>query len=845
MASADPIVLQSSSPQLPSPSTFLRPLTSGSRAQQPPPGTTSGFASAAVVWRSHQQEEEKRGVAETEEVEATETAKAKAKEEKEKAKETKARAKDGPGAKGSSGVRRPARVVRPPPGPGESAVGAGGGTAAGFGAETAHSRRGSSISLSEFALAAPVAEETPIRAPPPAKKPRKRSAAAPKAQDGTEKKPVRKRRPKSEAIIINSDEAEQSTYFSVTKPAGNLPSGSALPPPALDAAESPAPASKRRLSWTPVKDTVTYALPADSAPSAAPSPAARRPLSELLGNFSYAASELATSPPPDRATSGEAMTKRRRIHITDATTVSALPRKSTTKTPIVTTMLPPPPKAAKRAKSPKKKAQTITALATAAYQTVKEADSAQSTVSEFFEPRKQDVCTTDAASEEIAETVKVKKPRKPRVKKNEDPNAPPAAAKKPAKPRKAAKLKEAPQRPPLYSPEKAVAQMHQQAFLFGTSSQLAADESAAFIQDVQLAIRESEMTLGTQASPTKKSSSRVPTAPHGTCLSVEQAGKELWCSAARDSKGGLLREKSGLGGRSRVQKSIPAPRTEDAPMFQPTTAVKEVELAGIAQPTTDQPPVSAQAIELVIEAPQQRASKPKNAGAHVSADGLGDFHDIDEMPQQQLPKKRRKPKTPETDDKNDSFLDIDEISDPETPPTPSPPRRRASASPSTLRPLPLEIRGSPSPRYAAAITTALPSTGAALKATDSQWLTVSTALFPAITAIVKASPRSIDPTNPSWHQKILMYDPIVLEDFTAYLLVQGLRITVQRTRRKPAARKGGKKKDADALAAGDVVPEVETGAEELQAWMVQKWCEEMSVCCLWREGMRGGVRARY
>ncbi|KAF7553754.1 hypothetical protein G7Z17_g3416 [Cylindrodendrum hubeiense] len=42
-------------------------------------------------------------------------------------------------------------------------------------------------------------------------------------------------------------------------------------------------------------------------------------------------------------------------------------------------------------------------------------------------------------------------------------------------------------------------------------------------------------------------------------------------------------------------------------------------------------------------------------------------------------------------------------------------------------------------------------------------------LFDHITQAIKSTPRTLDPLNPSWHEKILLYDPIVLEDLAAWL----------------------------------------------------------------------------
>ncbi|KAI9704892.1 MAG: 5'-flap endonuclease [Candelina mexicana] len=88
-----------------------------------------------------------------------------------------------------------------------------------------------------------------------------------------------------------------------------------------------------------------------------------------------------------------------------------------------------------------------------------------------------------------------------------------------------------------------------------------------------------------------------------------------------------------------------------------------------------------------------------------------------------------------------------------------------------------------------------------------------THLFDSITKAVTTMPPSTDIKKPTWHEKILMYDPIVLEDLSTWLNTQGLaRVGVDR----------------------------EVGAVE-----VRDWCERNSVCCLWKENLRGGARSRY
>lgn len=65
-------------------------------------------------------------------------------------------------------------------------------------------------------------------------------------------------------------------------------------------------------------------------------------------------------------------------------------------------------------------------------------------------------------------------------------------------------------------------------------------------------------------------------------------------------------------------------------------------------------------------------------------------------------------------------------------------------------------------------------------------------------------------TNPTWHEKILMYDPIVFEDFTAWLNTEGFN------------------------AIGE--------DREIDIMEVKDWCHENGICCLWRGGWRGNKK---
>ncbi|KAF2221675.1 hypothetical protein BDZ85DRAFT_264205 [Elsinoe ampelina] len=220
--------------------------------------------------------------------------------------------------------------------------------------------------------------------------------------------------------------------------------------------------------------------------------------------------------------------------------------------------------------------------------------------------------------------------------------------------------------------------------------------------------------------------------------------------------------------------------------------------------------------------------------------------------------------------------DIDEISDSEaSAPALSPPRRSASSPPSSprkldLAPDPASLTANQAGRAAVApIPLSLGPTTVAISEEDIQATKAQqqAALFKTISRVVKSALRTTDPTRPSWHEKILMYDPIVLEDLTAWLVGEGVKpdgttvpapaprdsrialedatAGVEDTAEQATSGKKAKAGKGKGKGKSKAQEERERKKDELQPWMVQKWCESHSICCLWKEGLRGGVRQRY
>jgi hypothetical protein len=92
-----------------------------------------------------------------------------------------------------------------------------------------------------------------------------------------------------------------------------------------------------------------------------------------------------------------------------------------------------------------------------------------------------------------------------------------------------------------------------------------------------------------------------------------------------------------------------------------------------------------------------------------------------------------------------------------------------------------------------------------------------------------------------------LFDPIVLEDLTAWLTEHGLRYEIHRPKPKGKTKmaKSCKKTTESVDPEADADSNMEIVQEEVKPWMVQRWCEEKSICCLWKEGLRGGVKVKY
>ncbi|PLB45631.1 hypothetical protein P170DRAFT_414022 [Aspergillus steynii IBT 23096] len=146
-----------------------------------------------------------------------------------------------------------------------------------------------------------------------------------------------------------------------------------------------------------------------------------------------------------------------------------------------------------------------------------------------------------------------------------------------------------------------------------------------------------------------------------------------------------------------------------------------------------------------------------------------------------------------------SFADIEEIQDSEDEATPSPSRLLSRFSrhiTEDRQTLPMSPTPSAPPRNT---TKHLPASQAPKSIAPPD---LASQITKAVRAQSQSHASSRPPNHLTWHEKMLLYDPIILEDFTGWLNTEGL-----------------------ALVSED---------REVGAGFVRQWCENRSICCCYR-----------
>jgi hypothetical protein len=690
------------------------------------------------------------------------------------------------------------------------------------------------------------------------KEPKKRSK--PRAKKSTESTEV-KDRPARKPKAKKSDEESQSKLptAKVTKNSSGSKNTSKLNKTPIDLLDDYGldKASERRTDWTPP-------IPTENSAAITPLPIVSRSSgsTDLFSTFGFTKTQ---SFGEKKVLDGQGTRKRKLIELVETNISWAA--------------------AAPKTKAPKKKARTITEQATSAYAEEEESPE-KAPLLQYFS------LTTDG----------FKIPPKPR-------------SKSPIKSGKAKKGTAA--APILLSPKSALKQVGNQDFVFGTSSQLAREESPTFLRDIHEAMQASNVVAD---DPFDDPFADSP-APVGRGSAVLATKRNLWSAAARDAGGELMdaeivdladspamsiQPRPALAPNTNAEKDdevwhdveelTKTPSSDELPKVGPVEAAIRAKLLSspIGSRTVDGSPAkTSKASESPLK-PRKSPAKPKVQPLKSNTTDIPDFsaHTTAQLAKELAsyrfkPVKSREamitllekcwegkqrialtsldtnlapaaasesskisppkqsqssPKRPRGRPRKDSaesppkgkaksttskpkitdtveYMEMDtdtplsqirtakkskkkgkesteeEIYDSDIAQTPSPPRRHPSQI--STPPLPLRLSTSTDTEASSDLSLAL-----------SQRI-----LFTHITNAVTSASPSKDPQNPSWHEKILLYDPIILEDLTVWLNTGALQ-----------------KAGWD----GEVEPKE-----------VKKWCESRSICCLWKENLRGGARSRY
>ncbi|KAH7377409.1 hypothetical protein BKA66DRAFT_513694 [Pyrenochaeta sp. MPI-SDFR-AT-0127] len=654
----------------------------------------------------------------------------------------------------------------------------------------------------------------------------------------------------------------------------------------------------RRRDWTPPPEDTTPQTPLTNSAGKENHhvvPDATCNFSHLLSNFAYAQPPSVQSTTRINHTEILAVAKRRRIELVEVPSNQPTSNNSSPE----------------KGKAPKKKARTITDLVTEKYAPRDAISNAHAANNNFSHPQNivEKVPLNDV--ETNSHTHPKAAPRKHSTSK-------PRSAKKDskAKSKKASAEASNPLPEKLLSPVSAVTRMNRQEILFGTSSQLALEDSPTMVRQLQLAIKESEGDADALPDDDvlKTEQLRWPK------LRKIQGRRALWAASARDDAGNMLEHIENV--------YIPEPdRTQDPPLLMDGTHDRPARQSVLMDNDELNPP-SAVLISSDLPTPPCTMSQGSETNKHTDYGCLHDstFDDIDDFEQEPPPSNQnvssqnrfldindfslppsgqmkrfppralrppaaghsegsspnrigrstkppstvslegipskathkpleskitvadtifQPPSTPLQPTKR--FIDIEEILDSEDEAlevfSPTPPRIRRLQE---QDPLPLvsfdgSLIQSPIKNSRISSVTSVDR----IPTTNLQWNHIREQTFEKITAYIRSLPPTTDPQNPSWHEKILMYDPIIIEDFTSYLNTHtSIRTFKRATQKQIKSWNQVLKTNGDAaLSVDESGEEVLAIRKELEAYMVQGWCESLGVCCIWGEGRgKGGVR---
>ncbi|KAM3086162.1 5'-flap endonuclease [Clarireedia jacksonii] len=640
-------------------------------------------------------------------------------------------------------------------------------------------------------------------------------------------------------------------------------------------------ASRRKLNWTPPKPTPVATDSSNNPEVVDLSDTSSRGFTDILGNFSFSSNDAKVV--EQKASDGLAVSRKRKL------------------IEMVKTNIPPNAKIAKE-KSVKKKARTITELAISAYGPAEAQDGEPP---DATAPSLQYLSTRNYNGEAATSLFKVPPKHRSRS---------PEKAKSKVKKGTAAE-------PILLSPESALKQVSGQDFVFGTSSQLAREESPTLLRDLHSAMQASN-EIDDYDDPFVSPPSVVASRSKAAVV----ASRNLWSVAARDDRGDLmdvavvdLVDTPVVKSQNRIMPThspiIHTPLNnhdewvdiEDIEANRPPSTqvefrqIQPVAISMASRFSSSPPRVQISPQKVFNDSPRnfstsstplvksRKKSRAPQATAEPSMPDYNLLSDVElktEISKHKFkPVKNRKRMIALLEEcwegsnrpalgvlqgnlptqKSQASKDLAAASTESAPSSPKRGRGRPKKDAAITVTSPSKARGRPkkvstveylevdsdtplsrvrTPKKSKkvgklaegisdldeALTSSSPRRRTASrvrkKRTSSPFsssvdceeedeLTLSSRrdqLFGFISTAVTSAPPSKDSSQPSWYEKILLYDPIVLEDLARWLNSGALD-----------------KVGWDA---------------EVDPWEVKKWCESKSICCLWKENLRGKARSR-
>lgn len=412
----------------------------------------------------------------------------------------------------------------------------------------------------------------------------------------------------------------------------------------------------------------------------------------------------------------------------------------------------------------------------------------------------------------------------------------------------------------ILSPEAATQTLGEQDSLFATGSQLQRDDSPTTLTDTQMAIRASEADMFQEQMRTDRDC--LPTVSG----SLGSRSRSLWSIAARDEVGSVTQTDSldvfdlsnwdfpendhslnSTEGRQ-WEKSPDADYHRDSPRENTSwlnessvsnrrspTSQTETKMSGVSQkPHLPMPQYTGftdaelrrqiasygfkplktrqKMIALLQKCWESKhgASTKTGGDESISSTTLPQSKETEKKaettkprPNRQAPPKKAPEKKPSTSGRGKKATSSSKPATQKQPRQPTPTREVEEIEDSEV-----EIISSPrrvqSRHSSSADCQPLPVRASRSKDHDTRRSSLPD-LSTQITQAVRAQPRmSSSRRHPSWHEKILMYDPVILEHFATWLNTEGLGLVGE--------------------------------DREVGAGFVRGWCESKGICCCWKKG---------